>query len=382
MSFTTSSAQHWLRFNQYTFDIKGVNESVDVRVYFKWQLIKSATIWTTFTTVSWTIDEVLREWDYFEVRCLQQPISDTVSWENALYTLQEWESNYTLYDWLDNDKVWLSNSNFSDSAFCDWIMIESWLDWETKKMQFDWYLLQTSCDIWYDYCSMKTQDNEEYLNSITSHISVVNLDWIVWTPTQFSFNMKSTNWWTSSAIVYVDWLQIWATQTTTSTDRVKKTITFTTPLTWVEKISMDIWTSWFVSGNTWCVVQWFIVEWISTLWTYNKYSNEFKIWTADTDTEIMLSIWISKNKWFNLIKSWVLTHNWGTSILKHTLYVPVDWFLDYKYSISNWTWSITDCHSWTSSTDQWFLTPVGKWNKTIEINNISWTSRIYRNLYI
>jgi hypothetical protein len=70
--------------------------------------------------------------------------------------IDEYITHNEMQDWLDSDKVWLSDTKFDVLRKSDWIVIESWLADEIKTMVKSWRLAQTSSGIWSNYYLVDT----------------------------------------------------------------------------------------------------------------------------------------------------------------------------------------------------------------------------------
>lgn len=158
-----------------------------------------------------------------------------------LYKKEQRQFNYT--EW----RVWKGNSSYRATNICDWIIIETWLALETKKIVEVWYLTQSNVEVWenyylWGYAQNNILDTSTYTTSSSSYTQVFSytvlntgrLEWI---------NMDIrwyTSWMDTEARIMLNWWQIGSTSTSNYSSRDNVSVNLNSALVAWDIISIDL----------------------------------------------------------------------------------------------------------------------------------------------
>jgi len=212
-NFWNFSLEHW------------VNLWAEDNTYIYW------IIWLTTQAVAWqSISEVVLSW--YEWQDIYLMIERDWAQNASNYYILDWQNWWTQVEtrdwanWNDAtnnlksqtqrwylftlDKVWKYDCRYDNTANADWIVIESWLTWETKKMVFSWDLTQTAVLVWEKYY----WDTQKALVWSQTEISVSN-SWVYYVTWQeyiekVQYDLRNNTGWASNMTtkVYLNWVEI------------------------------------------------------------------------------------------------------------------------------------------------------------------------------
>jgi len=178
-SITTATANRWDTFKSIyitalnkwrcsaTFSMHCNDAWATAIIYFKRNWVSVASQWHTWTgTTEYTIDlAAFSPWDLLEIR-MDASTSDYGYVTNC--TINEYNENHVLLDWLDDDKVWLTDIRYTWLNRCDWIIIESGSADASVGMQVWWLFVQSSPTIYDKYYLNNTDETDKWTFSITA----------------------------------------------------------------------------------------------------------------------------------------------------------------------------------------------------------------------
>ena len=192
--------------HQYDFELTSASTAGTFRLYLNDVLIYTSTLiwsWSWVVSVSLYNLWVLTNWDKLRrtARVSSWNPSTTYYVKNQVMHTREYLINSILLDWLDNNKVFKSDSRFKQTNKCDWIITTSGLEWEARDMQINGSLLQTIANVWNDYWLNNINISTAWSFSILQ--PAIDTPFLVWkwnTATIIGLMLKQTNWATDRAL--------------------------------------------------------------------------------------------------------------------------------------------------------------------------------------
>lgn len=145
--FTVSEDQDWMLLSQISWTWRRDSAYISAIKYeLNWVEIFQHSLTSSDVLYSDYLNIFLSEWDKIRVYSFltNYTHSSVAYWTWLTYSIDWWITNQTILDWLDSDKVWLSDIRYNYTCRFDWVVIESGSAWENKTMVTSWLLNQTS----------------------------------------------------------------------------------------------------------------------------------------------------------------------------------------------------------------------------------------------
>jgi len=159
---TNASFQLRVEYSNYPFNFK---------IEINWVEVRGVNWFESEWFVSYSPSFVykLQEWDEIKFWSIKWNAGDRYFYrQNFVYEIPNY-SNWFIKDWLDNNKVRLSDVRFQPTKKCDWIITQSWNAWEKKAMVFRGYLTQTAFSVW-DILYLNNSNESDRWNFWTTKI--------------------------------------------------------------------------------------------------------------------------------------------------------------------------------------------------------------------
>lgn len=202
--FTASAAQDGMFYKEYYTDVESDSDLAALRIKINWTVIYQQSwfpISTTRSVQTLPINTIIYEWDVISVEWQGNTWTVWIIRHSGTHNVYSTTANQHIEDWLENDKVWLSNINFTDTLKSDWVVIESWVAWESKQLVYWWSLTQTSSSInSLNYLSWSSGE----FSSTKPAISPLFVLWRWETPTSIKLYINETNAWKD----ILDWIDL------------------------------------------------------------------------------------------------------------------------------------------------------------------------------